>query len=296
MISDLDNTLYDWVDVWYKSFKAMLACLVEQSGIPERILIPEFKQIHERHRTSEYAFSIQELPSLRARFPGEDLTQKFGDAIRAFRVARKASLRLYPGVAETLTAIKREGCLVVGYTESMGFYTNYRVRHLGLDGLLDFLYSPPDHELPGKAKPTDIRYYAAEQYQLGSTVHRILPKDEVKPNPKILLDIIRETGITSETCIYVGDSLMKDVFMAQQAGVTDVWARYGIAQNRGEYELLRHVTHWTEEDVEREKGLKPEHLRPSYILDHGLADLQDHFSFARFGGSRARGLASPLQA
>lgn len=43
--------------------------------------------------------------------------------------------------------------------------------------------------------------------------------------------------------------------MAQAAGVTDVHARYGEAQNEPGYDLLRRVTHWSDEDVEREREL-----------------------------------------
>lgn len=54
---------------------------------------------------------------------------------------------------------------------------------------------------------------------------------------------------------YLGDSLMKDIAMAQGAGVLDVHAAYGQAQNRPEYDLLRRVTHWTDADVAREAAL-----------------------------------------
>lgn len=278
VITDLDNTLYDWVDIWYKSFRAMLDRLVFDSGVSEDVLLPEFKAIHERHRTSEYAFSIEELPSLLKRYPGENLLVKFEGAIQAFRVARKAALRLYPGVAETLAALRNRGCLVIGYTESMEFYTNYRVRNLHLDGLLDYLYSPPDHELPRHME----RLYAKEHYDLKGTIHKILARGAVKPNPEILGDIVTELGAEIDECVYVGDSLMKDVYMAQQAGIADVWAKYGVANSREEYELLRAVTHWTKEEVEAERKLMPEHLNPTYVLHDNLAELLELFRFCSF--------------
>ena len=70
--------------------------------------------------------------------------------------------------------------------------------------------------------------------------------------------------------------------MAQRAGVRDVWAKYGLAQNREEYELLRRVTHWTLEDVEREKKLRVEEVEPLIVLENGLGDLLDEFDFAPF--------------
>ena len=63
LITDLDNTLYDWFEVWYQSFRAMLTRLVKDSGVPEEALITEIKEIHERHGTSEYLMLLTELPS-----------------------------------------------------------------------------------------------------------------------------------------------------------------------------------------------------------------------------------------
>ncbi len=287
LITDLDNTLYDWVDIWYKSFRAMLDRLVRDSQISEKVLIPEFKKIHERHRTSEYAFSIEELPSLQEKYPGQNLSERFDGAIQAFRTARKAALRLYPGVMETLTSLRDKGCLLIGYTESLKFYTNYRVRNLQLDGLLHYLYSPPDHELPGHVP----RLHPREHYELKSTIHKALARGAMKPNPEILLDIVAEVGAEVQECVYVGDSLMKDVFMAQRAGVTDVWAKYGVAQSRAEYELLRRVTHWTDEDVSKERKLTPEHINPTYILHQSFGELADEFDSRAFATRALRGPA-----
>jgi phosphoglycolate phosphatase-like HAD superfamily hydrolase len=282
LITDLDNTLFDWVDVWYKSFTAMLDRLALDSGVPRETLIPEFKAIHERHGTSEYAFSIQELPSLQAKYPGEDLAARFGEAIHAYRTARKCALKLYPNVAETLESLKDKGCLLIGYTESLSFYTGYRVRNLGLDRILDYLYSPPDHELPNGLTPAQLRAYPGERYELRRTIHRHIPAGELKPNPKVLLDIIREIGASRSEVIYVGDSLMKDVRMAQNANVTNVWAEYGQAQNREEYELLRRVTHWTAADVARETRITAGDVKPEHVLETGFDQILSDFNFTRF--------------
>jgi hypothetical protein len=52
LITDLDNTLYDWFDFWYHSFTAMLDQIVVISGIPREQLEPEIKKIYEKHGTS----------------------------------------------------------------------------------------------------------------------------------------------------------------------------------------------------------------------------------------------------
>jgi FMN phosphatase YigB (HAD superfamily) len=111
------------------------------------------------------------------------------------------------------------------------------------------------------------------------------PPRELKPNPRILRDIIKNVGANGAETVYVGDSLMKDIAMAKAAGVTDVWAKYGVAQNRPAYELLRKVTHlvtWSPASVEREKILTEADLQPSFVLKQSFAEILELFEFNTF--------------
>ena len=102
VITDLDNTLYDWMGMWGAAFSAMLGVLVERSGVPQSTIEAEARVVHQRHGTTEYAFLIQALPCLQRKHPGKDLREVYGDAIQAFRDARARSLRLFLSVFETL--------------------------------------------------------------------------------------------------------------------------------------------------------------------------------------------------
>jgi FMN phosphatase YigB (HAD superfamily) len=85
--------------------------------------------------------------------------------------------------------------------------------------------------------------------------------------------------------VYVGDNLMKDVAMAVDCGVEDVWAKYGQAHRRPEYKLLVDVTHWTPEEVEREQKIKErEDVHPTHTLHNGFSDLLKLFEFGDFRG------------
>lgn len=183
VILDLDNTLFDWVEIWHQSFKAMLDDLVEKSGIARDVLIGDFKAVFTRHGTSEYAFAIQQLPCLQAKHPNQSISQLYDSSIHAYRSARKSALKLFPDVEETLQTLKDTGCLLIGYTESMAFYTHNRLRKLGLDRILDFIYSPEDHDLPPGTTADQIRLYAKDEYKLRRTAQRHTPKGELKPNP-----------------------------------------------------------------------------------------------------------------
>lgn len=289
IITDLDNTLFDWVEIWYRSFSAMLESLLKKSQVSRQTLISEIREIHQREGTSEYAFLIEELPSLCEKHPGQNLVEVYADAIQAFRDARASALRLYPTVGDTLQFLKDSGCRVVGYTESLEFYSLYRIRKLNLDGLLDFVYTPPDHPLPSGLSREKIRLYPAQSYALTRTQHRHTPPGELKPNPQLLADIITEIGGNIHESIYIGDSLMKDINMAQDAGVTDVYAKYGTAQNRPEYELLREVTHWTPQSVQKEKELTRSDVKPTFELQRYFSEIRDFFDFQPFAKASARG-------
>jgi len=166
----------------------------------------------------------------------------------------------------------------------MEFYTNYGVKNLGLDSLIDFLYSPPDHRHPEGLSPEQIRFYSADHYRLEHAIQSHTPIGEIKPNPHILAEIIRTNGARREETIYVGDSLMKDIAMANAADVTSAWAKYGLAQNRPAYELLRRVTHWPAAAVEKEKLLTEKEVRPTFVLNREFADVFEFVNFERFYG------------
>jgi phosphoglycolate phosphatase len=283
LITDLDNTLYDWFEAWYHSFSSMLDSLVRISGINRDELLDEIKTIHETHGTSEYFLLIHEIPSLKKLHPSENLSILYLEAIDAYQEARKQYLSLYPGVLTTLKSIKKYGSLIVAYTESQSFYSEFRVKELGLDGIIDYLYSPQSHDIPNNLSPEQKYLYPYHYDKLKSTVHRHTPKDEIKPNPLILKAIINEIGTGFEEVVYVGDNLSKDIAMAQAVPVFDVLAQYGTAHRREEYDLLRRVTHWTTEQVRKEKESEQLGIIPTFILKESFEELLDLFDFVSFG-------------
>ena len=41
LVTDLDNTLYDWFAMWYPAFNAMLEAVCSKSGVPRDVLLAE---------------------------------------------------------------------------------------------------------------------------------------------------------------------------------------------------------------------------------------------------------------
>jgi phosphoglycolate phosphatase len=288
VVTDLDDTLFDWVGLWHKCFSAMLDRVLEVSGLDREVVLDDFRTVHQRHGTAEYAFALEELACLLDRDGSpEAIREKYAGAIEAYRHARRKHLCLYPTVLEGLVELRGRGCLVVGYTESLAFYANYRVRRLGLDGILDYLFSPEDHDIPDHLSRVGFRHYGEEAYRFRHTIQDHTPKGELKPNPKVLADIIAEVGAKRSETIYVGDKLHKDVLMAKRAGVMDVHARYGQSHEREEYELLKRVTNWTPEMVKKEAKTTQNDVKPTHVIDR-FGELLDVFCFRQFEGNVKR--------
>lgn len=289
LITDLDNTLFDWVELWLASFSSMLDSIAEISGIDKDRLLPEIAAIHQKHGTSEYSFLIDEIPSLQPVLKGRPATEVFAESIQLYRLKRRQNLRLYPTVAETLLKIKGQGTMIVGYTESMAFYSNYRVRRLGLDGVLDYVFCPEDHQIPSGLSMSALRHYPASHYNLKLTKQEFTPKGSKKPDTAVLNAIMADLALSKDDCVYVGDNLPKDVAMAADCGVAAVWAKYGQAHKRPEYKLLVDVTHWSPEEVEREQKIKErEHVHPTFTLEKSFSEILALFEFGDIDGRRPK--------
>jgi len=208
----------------------------------------------------------------------KEVRARYDPAVEVYRSARLALLKPYPGVIDTLEAVRKRGCRIVAYTESLRYHTTERFKQLGFDGLIDYFYSPGDFALPSDRADLPARR-AEAQASLAYTIHRTTPPGEMKPNPRLLLDLIRETGGDPARTVYVGDSLQKDVWMAQEAGILDAFAAYGSPSSRPEYDLLRRVSHWTDEAInaERTRTVKPE--APAIVLEHSFSEILNHCEF-----------------
>ena len=107
VITDLDNTLFDWVNQWYHSFDSMIDKIVEIGNFDKELILKEAKIIHQKYGTSEYSHIIEELPSLKAKDPDKNLVELYRTAIVAYQKSRKQYLKLYPSVFQSQDDISK---------------------------------------------------------------------------------------------------------------------------------------------------------------------------------------------
>jgi phosphoglycolate phosphatase-like HAD superfamily hydrolase len=202
--------------------------------------------------------------------------------IEASSVSRHA--QPYPGVRESLAAIKKVGTKVVACTESMEFYSAKRLHALGLDSSIDVLFCNEDHPVPSE-RPEDEFVERAPELKSTKIVH--IERGLTKPDPMVLKNLLDAMCAVPGKSAYVGDSLSRDIVMARKAGVIDVHAKYGETIRRSEFELLSRVSHWTNADIQRENSASAEDRRiePSITLQSGFPEIFNFIEFEQFGAS-----------
>ncbi|MBF4277005.1 HAD family hydrolase [Vibrio anguillarum] len=273
LITDLDNTLYDWVSYFSQSFEVLVDSIVDLTGIDKSILLRDFKDVHQKYNSSERPFATLEVKAIVDHYGTSDkevLKVKLAPAFQKFSEKRKETLRLYDGVTDTLAKLRAKGVKVVGHTESYEVNAVYRAKKLGLDLHLQHLYtigsnssSHPD-KLKPMIDPSDVDWVIK------------LPEEERKPNPRLVLDICEREGVSPTDTYYIGDSIVKDMSMANAAGVNSVWAKYGKDFQSANWKLLVSITHWTDEDVRIEEDLKTMYSKEKPLFEvSSFAELQD---------------------
>lgn len=278
LVTDLDNTLYDWISFFVPSFYAMVNVALTILDVKEEDLLDELQTVHRRYKNSEHPFALLETKSAIKKFPGldrKDLAHVLDPAFHAFNRARKETLCLYPGVENTLSTIEQRGTHIVAHTEARVANSIFRIQKLGLNSFIERLYAS---ESDGLGHPhSEPPEFTAARTQLLAR----LPDNHRKPDPKVLLDICSDFGATPRQTLYVGDSLTQDIFMAKTAGVHSAWAHYGGMYDPALWKKLVRVTHWTKEEADRADVLKEaaSGTRPDVKL-HTFSDILDHFEFA----------------
>jgi len=282
VITDLDDTIWDWLEMWYNSFNPYLERIAEETGLDIPKLKLAFKELHQYYGTTEMSFAYKELSIIPENFYPlfEDSNGTKRSILHEYNSNKKNNIKLYDSVIETLKTLKSKGSLIVAFTESYVFFTKYRIKHLNLDGLIDFVYSPRGTDLPLSVG----KYYPDDHWEPKLTEFKILPTGTRKPNAEILEQIISDFKADKSKSFYIGDKLDRDIYMAQQAGITSVHAKYGHVIDNNKYELLREVTHWNNEDVKREIAFKSSKLNimpPSYEIEK-FDELLKLFEFKSF--------------
>jgi phosphoglycolate phosphatase len=239
IITDLDNTLYDWVAFVVPALEAMVESLAATSGRTREEIVAALKLAYSEEETAEYAFVLQRsglYEQSGMRFE-EFLSRVIEPARKTFAAERTRHLKLYPGVAETLAAMKARGLKIIGLTDAPAFPAQARLKKLGLDGCFDALYALENYLPPTDAEgrflldPEILARQRRGEYDAAFGKPVELAKEHEKPSPLGIRKILFDFGLKPDETVMVGDNPAKDLAAAAAAGVRSLHAAYGAAHD-----------------------------------------------------------------
>jgi phosphoglycolate phosphatase len=270
VVTDVDNTIFDWVGIWAHAFQALIAELARRTGSTPSACLAACRDVHLRRGATECPGLLEDLASHDA-LPGLD-TPTLSRVAEVYRRSWDVRLAPYRGVRETLASLAGRGIAVVAYTESDASVAAARLTRMGLAGVIRRVF--------GRAASTAATrpdWNLVQACSRSPIAVDFIAVQDSKPNPLGLRQILSRLAIPPDRTLYLGDNLWKDVAMAQRLGVNALWAAYGCERQPRHLELLNHVAHWAAHDLSAERAATPESVRPYATLARA-DDLLEHVS------------------
>ena len=266
LITDLDNTLYNWVDYFGMSFRGMTHAIAREMKIDEIEFIQGAKQVFKKAGTLEYAFLIQELPFI-SRYDEEQLKSFIEISKTVFQIVKSKNLIPYDGVIETFKYLNSVGVTIVAVTNAPIYYGEWRLKELGIAKYIHGILGWEGLEVPKDKHTEHIRRNIYEGiYKSKHIKYRWAePKENIKPNPVGYLKIISQLMVSHKNTYILGDSLGKDIAPAIEIGAHSIWAKYGTVFEKKNLDTLINITHWEDSQVKEEYAKKD--IVPEFIIN-----------------------------
>jgi len=273
LITDLDNTLYNWVDYFAPSFRGMVHALSREMNLNEETLISGFREVYKKHGTLEYSFSIQELPFIN-NYSNEEVLKFVELGKKVFKRVRDKNLVPYEGVKETLEILHNNGVLIIAVTNAPRYQGEARLKQLKLDKYFHGIGGWEGNIIPDNIHTKKILENVGQGYYDSKYIKKrwSFIKEEMKPNPCGYLTILSSILVSHKTTYVVGDSITKDLQPGNEIGAKCIWAKYGTKFKEKNFKTLLEITHWGEEKIDMTYNQKK--IDPDYVID-SFSELKD---------------------
>ncbi|KAA5804674.1 HAD family hydrolase [Alkalicaulis satelles] len=268
---DVDNTLFNWVDTIVPAIREMIFEASNITGLNFDHIVNSLQKENRKRHSVEHPYTLAETDIMKAYYQGasfKHIKDNLMPAFEAFNVVRQSGLRPYPGVVEFLSKACSEFSLVA-YTESHVLGTSYRLQKLDLEKYFSKVYCGDIH-----ADDEEKARFGRVLSGLDGGKYSLLDSTLRKPSPHVLGRISKDSE--SKIIVYVGDSLYKDVSMANYSQVRSAWAKYGTHHKQENSDFLIRISHWGPAEIEEFKAQsrRPPPI-PDLILEHSLCELEE---------------------
>lgn len=274
LITDIDNTLYDFVDVYGRAFRAMVHVLSKEAAVPEKDVYEQLRRLFMEAGTLEFQNLVVNLP-LSQHMCGEKKARLRDYARVAFDKTKRKHLRLYPGMLDVLSSVKNGGVKIVGVTNAPFHFAARRLGDLRVSDLMTGLLAWRGASLSRTHFLYDEDFVRKQETTFSAAKRRlelaeVFSKEHSKPAP-YAFDLVRR-HFGDVRYFALGDSLAKDLAPAKNFGMTTIWAKYGGDVDPTNLETILQITPWNAAEMQM-------HTARSYEADYVACSPKELLSF-----------------
>lgn len=196
VIFDIDNTLYSYDDAHAVAWEALCAYVRENLGMDAEQFAAEVRQ-STKICNARIGANCGSTHNRLLRF--QDILERHKLPLRhawpmndLYWSTLIGASRPEPGVEDCLKQLKAQGMILGIGTDMTADFQLVKLEKLGLIDYFDFMVS---------SEETNIE----------------------KPSPKMFMTCADKAGVTLEECLFVGDSMKKDVLGPEAVGMDALW-------------------------------------------------------------------------
>ncbi len=252
LISDMDGTLSKFWKYEAIGVQKAIGDLASKTGLSEKTLYETIGHEMEIARSHDYPWVVELAlkDKLGVDKPGGMTAQQFRTNIsepfwNTIDQSMKENLDLFDGVEGTLKELRDRNIPVVVLSDAPAFIGLKRLTQVGLDrGLVERMYALHNWQEPATLSPDMLslgreRVNSMLNIPHGLKEFRVIPKEWEKPHTDGFKALMSEYGLRPRQVLMIGDSRVKDVGVAANAGSRGIWAEYGNPPKEYEDILLR---------------------------------------------------------
>lgn len=196
IIFDIDNTLYSYNSAHKRAFSVLSQWALSRLGLSETA----FLALHQEGDRLLRAHTGQPCAAIHNRLIRYQLMlEHIGQPIsyapvmaRLYWSTLLQNMEITPGAQECFATLKAQGYVIGIGTDMTADYQFEKLEHLGLLGYVDFMVSSEEAGVE-------------------------------KPERRLFELCAQKAGCSAGECVFVGDSLKKDILGARNAGMHPVW-------------------------------------------------------------------------
>jgi FMN phosphatase YigB (HAD superfamily) len=221
LVTDLDNTLYDFAAYYEAGLAALVDELCFLLSMEEDAVTSSLREVFAHHGSIEYPFAVEEIPEVLALEDGirNDVIRR---CMSAFWSSASDRIEPYPTVRQTLRHLQRDGVTVIAHTDAPIHEVMRRLRHMNLDRYFTGIIAQQwFRRRPGRSQMvclSEVPGWSRPPRRM-QPLWRI-PVADRKPSASVYRRIAQELGVHPGESTVIGDSVARDLLPAVEVGFT----------------------------------------------------------------------------